>query len=259
MSFETALWATTHLTAFTLALQALELLLMKRSTDVGRIWRAVILRRELRAGLPVPGAIADALASEKSLTVLAVTQLTAALFALIFPGVGFALAFFTHFAICLRFRGSLNGGSDMMTVVVLTGLLIAWWTPSPDFARLGLLYIAVQLLLSYVKAGLSKIRHIEWRRGRALAIFLERSFHADIRSFGRRLERHPLVGAGLAWGIMLFEIGAVTVPFFPALPGAYFLAALGFHFAIYLTFGLNRFFWIWLCAWPSVFFLSALI
>lgn len=259
MSFETALWATTHLTAFTLALQALELLLMSRTTEVARVWSAVILRRELRAGLPVPGMIADALASEKALTILSIAQLMAALLALIFPGIGFALAFVTHFAICLRFRGSLNGGSDMMTVVVLTGLLIAWWAPSHEIARLGLLYIAVQLLFSYVKAGLSKIRHAEWRRGGALAIFLERSFHADIRGFGRWLERHPLVGSGLAWGTMLFEVGAVAVPFFPALPEAYLLAALGFHFAIYLAFGLNRFFWIWLCAWPSVLFLSELI
>lgn len=260
MSFASAFALTARLSAFAVLLQAVEILWALRSTAMARIWSRRNLETELNAGLPLPRFLIARLASDRALPVLAAVQAAAAAAGLFFvsPWI-FAALLAAHVLVCIRFRGSFGGGADTMTVIVLTGLLIASLAPGEGWGRLGLVYIAIHLLYSYAKAGFSKLIHREWRDGTALPVFLGRSFYPDVRVFGAALARAPFLSLSLGWALLVFEMSAPAAPFFPAALRFYFLAAVLLHFAIHLVFGLNRFFWIWLCAWPSVFYLSSLL
>lgn len=123
----------------------------------------------------------------------------------------------------VRFGGTLNGGSDYMTVVALSSLLVPW----------GRLYLAVQLTLSYFVAGLVKLRQRDWRNGSALT----------------RLTGLP---RQLAWPVLLWECTFPLAWLSHSLCLAYLAVGLVFHLANSKMLGLNRFFWIWLAAYPSL-------
>jgi hypothetical protein len=251
----TAFSLTTHLLAFAMTLQAAEIFLLTRQEEFRAIWSWTNLEPDLSRGLPLPPHILSAVFSNLGLAVIAVVQLLASAAAFYFPSPYlFALLALTHLLICIRFRGSFNGGSDMMTFVVLTGVLIALIGGEEKFIKWGLLYVTIHVLYAYFKAGLAKIQQPEWRLGLVIPAFLEKSLYPEIRDFGRLLRGRPSLALVMSWGVMGFELSAIALPFVPEDVAVYFAVAVSFHFLNYLAFGLNRFFWIWLCAWPAVFY-----
>jgi hypothetical protein len=66
----------------------------------------------------------------------------------------------------------------------------------------------------------------------------------------------PRLLLAMGWGVMGFEL-AFPVAFLwrPALVAGLVIAGT-FHAANACLFGLNRFFWIWLCAYPSILWLQ---
>jgi hypothetical protein len=134
-----------------------------------------------------------------------------------------------------RWRGNFNGGSDRMTVV----LLLARVLPAP----VGDLYAAVQLTLSYWVAGGAKLASAGWRNGSAMQDFLELYQAPPIP------RRYHL---GLSWAAMFWQLafplawlGGPWLAFFS-------LTGLMFHLANWRLFGLNRFLWIWMAAYPCL-------
>lgn len=123
----------------------------------------------------------------------------------------------------IRFGGSLNGGSDYMTMVVLSSLLVPW----------GKTYLAVQLTLSYMVAGLVKIRQPEWRSGKALTL------QTGLPGF-------------LALPTLLWQCSFPLAWSSPQLLWAYLTVGFGFHLFNARILGLNRFFWIWMAAYWRV-------
>lgn len=150
-----------------------------------------------------------------------------------------------------RFEGPYNGGSDKMSVLILWCLLLAHLMPTPYLQKAAFGYLAIQLTLSYFVSGWVKLVNPEWRTGRALRDVF--AFSAYPVSEGLRgLANRPTLCWVASWSVILFE---VFFPFSllsqPALIAALCLAA-SFHFANACLFGLNRFFWIWLAAYPSL-------
>ena len=156
-----------------------------------------------------------------------------------------------------RFDGPYNGGSDKMVLLVLTCLLVAHWAPA--FGGVALGYLAVQLTLSYLVSGWVKLRSAEWRHGNALAaVFMYSAYPTSeaLRSLARR--RTLMKYASL--GVIAFE---VLFAFSLMHPASLFFAlslAFVFHLANAVLFGLNRFVWAWLSAFPAlVWFQSELL
>ncbi|WP_425039704.1 HTTM domain-containing protein [Primorskyibacter sp. S187A] len=149
-----------------------------------------------------------------------------------------------------RFQGPYNGGADKMVFLVLTCVMLAHFMP-PPWAEMAMAYLAVQLTLSYVVSGWVKLRHPPWRSGEALArVFRYSAYPVSTRLRG--LADHP----GLMWAASLSVIAFEVL--FPlalvsshALWGALAIAAL-FHLSNACLLGLNRFFWAWLAAFPSL-------
>lgn len=154
-------------------------------------------------------------------------------------------------ALLFRFDGPYNGGADRMAMLILICLTAAHWLPVGQGQELALGYLAVQLALSYAISGWVKISNPDWRSGRALCDVFEFSAYPvseDLRGFG---SRRWLMFA-MSWAVIIFEL---VFPLGLLNAGALYLllaVAAAFHFANSLLFGLNRFFWAWLAAYPSI-------
>ncbi|MEO0914474.1 MAG: HTTM domain-containing protein [Pseudomonadota bacterium] len=155
-----------------------------------------------------------------------------------------------------RFNGPYNGGSDRMGLLVLLCLTAAHWAPTPFWRDAALGYLALQTVLSYVISGQVKIVNPEWRSGRALVDVFRFSAYPVSRDL-RALALRPQLLWAMGWAVMLFEL-AFPLAFFDQrlLIAALGMAAL-FHLANACLFGLNRFFWIWIAAYPSLLWLQA--
>lgn len=150
-----------------------------------------------------------------------------------------------------RFAGPYNGGSDKMTILIVTCLMVARLGPSPLWAELALAYLAVQLVLSYFVSGYVKIVKSEWRSGQALVdVFTFSAYPVSeaLRGWANR----PRLLQAMSWGVMGFEVLFPLALLHPVALYVGLAIAATFHLANAFLFGLNRFFWIWICAYPSV-------
>ena len=174
----------------------------------------------------------------KSNSVLLSIRLMAAVGALIFPHpVLIAIMWLTTWGIAIRWRGTFNGGSDAMTFLILSAWLLSSWVPY--LAPICLLYIAIQLILSYFVAGISKLVSPQWRTGQAPQYFLAQSGWAIT----------PAFGFFMAWAVLAFEC---LFPLAVFAPIPFLILAFVFHVLNAYLFGLNRFAFAWLAAYPAL-------
>ena len=233
MTLTFALQLTYSLLSLTMAMQGLEMFFISRKSEFIGVWKFDQTFLNLK--------------------VISFSQVIIASICLIYPNPYlFLLLFLSHLLVCIRFRGTFNGGSDMMIFVLLTGVLICSFAATEKVKSLGLIYISIHALYSYFKAGLVKFLEADWRNGLALPIFLSRSLYSNTRAVGRWLSAKPGLGLVLCWITILFELSAAILWFEPRFTVLYCVIAGLFHFFIFLSFGLNRFFWAWMTAWPAV-------
>ena len=158
----------------------------------------------------------------------------------------------------VRWRGAFNGGSDFMTLITVTGLMIAAWVGAFTDEALGwsagLGYVALQTLSSYFVSGWVKLKRPEWRSGEALTVFLNSGLYGPLSS--NSWFRRPRVALVCSWAFILWEGLFVAVLWHPAWTPAFVGVALLFHGLVFWFFGLNRFFWAWAANLGSVFFLG---
>lgn len=230
----------------------LELFAIRTTCADDGIWRWSTLRRELRWLQPV-------LAYRAFLGVLLVRLLAASLLLLGVRGATVPILWVATLLVNVRFLGTFNGGSDSMTMVVLSGLVVAHLgAPWPLLVQSALLYVAVQSLMSYFIAGCVKLKNREWRQGTAL-----RSFVASPQFGAPEFVRQHLSSTAMArtasWSVMLFEC---TVPLALAGPTTALViiaAASVFHLGNVAVFGLNRFLFAWGATWPAIWYMSGQI
>lgn len=163
------------------------------------------------------------------------------------------LLFINALFIIRRFRGPYNGGSDKMTILILTCLCLIKLLPS--FQIYIFAFLAIQVVLSYFMPGVFKLVNPAWWDGSVLKdIFEFSSFPRteDLRSFSQN-SRLIVVAT---WLMLIFEL---AFPFALISKTTLFMAvafAMIFHLLNHYLFGFNRFFWIWLAAYPSLFWFS---
>lgn len=170
------------------------------------------------------------------------------------PLIGALLLFLIALALLMRWRGAFNGGSDFMTLVGLTGLLIAHGVGAltdPELGwRAGLWYVALQSVTSYFVSGWVKLLRPEWRNGSALPAFLDSGVYGPLPE--RSVFRRPAVARAVSWGFTVWE-GCFPLALLDVrLAMGLCASALVFHFLVFWYFGLNRFFWSWLATFPAV-------
>ncbi len=247
--------------ALAVFLQTVELLQSRTAFADAGVWSFSLLRREHDA-LPAPlrWLFAWVLPYRTFVGLLGLELVFAVLLGL---GVSGAATFllFAQVAVCVRFRGTFNGGSDYLTVLILMALSVAWLCgakENPLAGKAALAYIAVQVTLSYFIAGVAKVKEAAWRSGAALRAFVTSEGYGA-PDFVRRLldgQRRCLL---LSWAVLGFECGFPLAWLSPhwCLP----LLAIGFvfHLGNSLVFGLNRFLFAWSAAYPALLFGSQLL
>jgi len=154
-----------------------------------------------------------------------------------------------------RFQGPYNGGSDRMGLLILCCLCLTHFMPSGRWQENIFGYLALQLVLSYFISGWVKIVNPEWRSGRALQDVFSFSAYPASEAL-RKLADWPRLLTTMSWAVMLFEL------LFPLMLCTHSTLIIGlviaaiFHLGNACLFGLNRFFWMWLAAYPSILWLQ---
>jgi hypothetical protein len=243
--------------ALAVLLQTLELWQLREACADTGIWRWSTLRSEHRAfPAPLRGLFALLLPYRCYLGLLIARLLAAGL--LLGFGVSSVLPglWLSQLAIGVRFRGTFNGGSDSMTLLILMALSIASCAPrQPVLQSACLLYIGVQASLSYFVAGIAKLKEPDWWRGAALASFvLHTPYGAP--AWSRALVSRTAVSALLSWSVLAFECLFPLSWADPRACLAFLAIGAAFHVANALVFGLNRFLFAWSAAYPALFYCS---
>ncbi len=241
------------LLGFSLALQCIEYL---RIPALDRVSDWAILRKEIPSRPAVVRPLLDALLTPRNHRVLIVLRLALAI-GLMSGGLGLAgaaLLFAIALVLLLRWRGAFNGGSDFMTLVGLTGLLIAHLVGAfmgMEFGwRAGFWYVTLQSLTSYFMSGWVKLLHPSWRSGRALPQFLDTGIYGPLAPHSAY--RKPWLARAISWTFTVWE-GLFPLALLDVRLAALFCAVASvFHFLVFRFFGLIRFFWALLTTFPAI-------
>ena len=254
-----AIRATELVFALSLTIQTLEYLRMGKYTADDAFWSWQLQRSDIPSA--TVRALLDVLFKPHMHQLHLVLRLCAAVLLAVqgasLPLIGFL--FVGNLLILIRWRGAFNGGSDFLTLVVLTGLFISQVVGAFGNAELGwqagFWYIAIQAITSYFMSGAVKLLRPEWRNGSAMTIFLNGAIYGPLSA------THPLRNKWLAmlgsWGFIVWEILFPFCLLDPRLAALFCAVAAFFHFLVFWFFGLNRFFWAWMCSFPAIIWCSA--
>ena len=254
-----AIRATELVFAWSLTIQTLEYLRMGQYTAQDAFWSWPLQRADI-PNAPVR-ALLDVLFKPHMHQLHLVLRLCAAV-ALALQGASLPLIgflFVGNLLILIRWRGAFNGGSDFMTLVVLTGLLISQVVGAFGNVALGwqagFWYIAIQAITSYFMSGAVKLLRREWRNGSAMTIFLNGAIYGPLSA--KHLLRNTWLALFGSWGFIVWEILFPLSLLDPRLAAVFCAVAALFHFLVFWFFGLNRFFWAWMCSFPAIIWCSA--
>ena len=166
------------------------------------------------------------------------------------------LAMSAHSILILhRFNGPYNGGSDRMGLLVLYCLSLARLLPDGIIQEAAFGYLAIQVILSYFISGQVKIANPDWRSGRALRDVFDYSAYPVSENL-RQFAGYPKLLWSFSWGVMLFEVLFPLSLLNANLIVIALIFAAAFHLMNAIVFGLNRFFWFWISAYPSLIWLQ---
>jgi len=245
-AMQQALRAMSLLAGLAAAVNAVELWRLHRSRALHAIWRAETLAAEW-------GLLRFVLRPAAFGWVIALQLVAAAALALAFgPGWGSAATLcVTTWLASVRFRGNVNGGSDGMLFTVLLGLVVAQLPRvGASVQAAGVLYVAAQVTLSYLRAALVKVRQRDWWSGEALRAFLALPAYGAPAWVPRTA---PWLRSGSVI-VMLFELSAPVAWWNPRACAVFIGVALTFHVGAAVLFGLNRFVWAWGAALPALWY-----
>jgi hypothetical protein len=154
-----------------------------------------------------------------------------------------------------RFQGPYNGGSDLLSMLLIMCLCAAHLSPNETWREYAFGYLALQAIFSYFKSGWSKVVNSDWRSGQALQDVFSFSVY-PISEATRGWVQWPRLLFAMSWAVILLEL------LFPLalLSSTALLAALAlamsFHLANFVMFGFNRFVWVWAATYPSLIWLQ---
>ena len=150
-----------------------------------------------------------------------------------------------------RYQGPYNGGADRMGLLILCCLCLVHFAPTPRWQEIAFGYLALQLVLSYFISGWVKIVNHDWRSGRALSDVFQFSAYPVSEQL-RLWFKFPYLLLVMSWAVIMFELLFPISLFSSVSLGLALIIATIFHFVNACLFGLNRFFWIWITAYPSI-------
>lgn len=250
------------LIALAIALQTLELLALRGAVEDEGVWDWRILKAEFEIFPSFFRWILARILSWPGFVCFLGIRLVAAAVVLAVPSELLSPAwmiflFLSTMLISLRWRGTFNGGSDYMTLIITLSLSIAQaFAGHPRIVKACLGYIAIQSCASYFIAGLVKIKSPNWRSGRALAAFIATPGY-DSPQTVLGLVKNPWFALAASWAVIGLECSFPAALSSPGLCLAFAGTAFLFHLANVYVFGLNRFLFAWAASYPALYWLAS--
>lgn len=178
----------------------------------------------------------------------------------------FIIILYFRFIISIKFGGTFNGGSDSMIIVILIGLFISsleTQLPNLKSTSAGLIYIGLQSTISYLRAGMVKIKNPEWRNGVILPKFLIQSIYTqnklDKLYFNYLSTNKYQISTLLCNFVIFWEILFPISLFNTNILFVFLLIGITFHIVNIYILGLNRFLIAWVATYPALIYLSLII
>ena len=164
----------------------------------------------------------------------------------------------------IKLKGPLSGGSDAITLLTLTCLTLATgilaFEGDERIARIAMAYLGLQTLLSYVLAGVAKLRSRDWRQGRVLQEVLFYSQYPIPPGVQRKFSpTDPRALAVVSWLVLVFELSFSVAVFDLRALSIWMALAFVFHLLNAYALGLHRFTWAWLAAYPALYFFASIV
>ncbi len=227
-------------------------------------WSIVRSRYYLLLGRPRLARIFDFVCDDKKFKAIVIAHaLASVVFILSFPYLGrlsaiFALiVLFGHLSIHLRFLVGMDG-ADQMQTVVWAGIFFYSLDISNYANDVAIIFVVVQLLLSYFVAGIAKISSQTWRSGNAIKRIMRTSSYATPQV--AQFTSNNKVSFLASWATILFEILCPFLILFGQ-QGSVLLISLGvlFHISVSLSMGLSTFLWAFGATMPLVYYVGGII
>jgi hypothetical protein len=263
MNFDQALHWTSMITGIAVFFQTLELISIRKTAHDSGIWDWRLIRRDFET-LPnwlcsfLNPLLDSLLAYPNFLGVLALRLICAAWIVLAPQPIPTILLFVSTLLISLRWRGSFNGGSDFMNLIVLSALSVATlFKESPVIGVACLWYIAIQTCTSYFIAGTIKLQRQNWRNGKALSGFLSTTIYSP-DSLSAMISDSQILSQIASWAVIVFECLFPLALLNSNVCIAFMSLAILFHLSNFYFFGLNRFLLSWAAAYPALYYCSQL-
>jgi hypothetical protein len=173
----------------------------------------------------------------------------------------FLLGFLAISSLLFSFRSIVGlDGADQMNLIIVITLFFVYTINDEVIYMAGLIFIAAQSILSYMVAGIAKLRSVQWRNGQAVFEIMNTRTYG-YRGIANKLAHAPrFVNIILCWVIIFFEIFFILLLFLPA-PWLYIFICCGIIFHLYnaVAMGLNNFFWAFLATYPALLYVHTLI
>lgn len=236
--------------------QTLEFFKIRTSFSDRGIWRWKTLALEFDSKPYFIKILSSFLRYESFILVLAI-RLLCSLMLIALPHPIFVLILLiSSLLVSLRWRGTFNGGSDYMTVLVLAILtLIRLYHDSQIIVTGALWYLALQTGLSYFVSGWFKLKNKNWRNGLALVGIMTKSNY-EVPVTASAAAQNKKLSLIASWVVIIFEFTFLVSLFHPFLCLFFLASAFLFHLSNSYVLGLNRFMFAWLAAYPAFYFCS---
>jgi len=241
-----------------IVLQTVELLQIRKTFSDKGVWRWSTLRYEFEIFPSVVRWFLDSTLNYPNFITILLLRLFAAVavFFVSSSSWGIVILLVCTFLILLRFRGTYNGGSDYMTLIILMALTVAALSSGYPTVVLGCLwYVTIQLCLSYFVSGIVKLKRNNWWSGEALRAFIKSSNYESSRLLLRMVSNKSII-MGFSWTAIAFEC-LFPISIFNTTAALVFIClGLLFHSTNFYIFGLNRFVFAWAAAYPALYYCS---
>jgi hypothetical protein len=143
-------------------------------------------------------------------------------------------------------------GSDQMTLMVLIVCLLGRIGANAITLRAAVSFLAAELTLAYLVAGLSKAASAHWRADGAFATIVRTRMYGHAAA-ARFLGEHHALGRPAAYAVFCWEsLFFVTLTAPPAFVYIALAIGLSFHVGCAIVMGLNRFVWAFTASYPAL-------
>ena len=148
-------------------------------------------------------------------------------------------------------------GSDEKTVVLLGASLLRSLSGDALVQDATVCFVAGQVCLAYLTAGLSKAQSWEWWTGWGLPRILSTRYFGHPLS-ARLMWRHRWIARGSSWTVIVWESLFVLCLALPPKAALVVVAVgLGLHLACAVAMSLSMFVWAYAACYPSVLLVNA--